>query len=194
MHNEKSEYWEELGDDFNNLKYTATYINNMFSLGTKHFGLNMIPDRKPVVHKSIGSYYSIPSLIGTGHTYPAESVISNVWMDHYFGPYRETPDWDWVSLKLDCGLNIMAGDFKDYRTVMIECKGNLLESDFILESKHLFFHALSMHLLMQPTVEEKIFYPKFGMPYSEQPFEVLSKGGMIGYGIRERTYRSKDNG
>lgn len=191
LHNKKSEYFEELEDDFNSLKYAGSYVakEDRFSINSKHFGLTMFPNGKPIIHQSQRNYYTIPSLSGEGYTFPAEKVTSDIWMDHEFGRYRTLSDWEWLGIKLDCGLNLMVTLSAENKLSMIENKSNLLSSDFILDGKHLFFHALSMYLILEPTVEEKIFNPKFGIPYSEQPFNVISKGGIIGHGMRERTYK-----
>lgn len=40
-----------------------------------------------------------------------------------------------------------------------------------------------------PQRNEKVFKPKFGWPYSEQPLLIMKDDKPIGFGMRERTYR-----
>jgi hypothetical protein len=137
-------------------------------------------------------YYSIPSLIGEGTFYSnREEFKSDVWMDHEFTDYKKFSDWDWVGVKLDCGLYIMVHNSETDKRCAIQFNDKVISSDFILENKHLFIHSLGMYLTLEPTVEEKKWSPKFGIDYSEQPFEVVSKGGTIGVGMRERTYKKE---
>jgi predicted secreted hydrolase len=192
IHNSESNYFEELPDIFDCLKYRSTYMakGNLFSLQTKSFYLSMTPNYNPVVHHVLPhrNCYSIPSLSGEGQFYPDVEITSDVWMDHEFSEGRHFSNWDWVGVKLDCGLYIMAHDSSTDKSCSIMFGNKVLHSDFILDGKHLFLHPLSMYLILEPKVEEKIFDPKFGIKYSEQPFEVISKGGVIGYGMREKTY------
>lgn len=192
LHNHESHYFEAVESDLEPLKYTAGHMsnNNTFYLESSKFGMTMTPNVKPIVHPwTLRNYYSIPSLTAEGHLYPlCEKVGSDVWMDHEFGSYRTLKPWDWVAIKLNCGMNLMASQSGDGKISMIELKGKSINSDFILDDRHLYFHDTTIHLTMKPLVEEKIFHPEFGMPYSEVPFEVIGKGEPIGYGIRERSY------
>ncbi len=194
MHNKESKYWEEIGNDFGEMQSETGYFKNRFHFSNNIMGMSCIPNVKPIVHKD--GYYSIPSLSGEGHVYPNQPITSDVWFDHEFkGIMEALKNWEWVSIKLDCGICIMAHYQGKKEVCNLSWNNSNMKSKFILENKHFFINDLGMYLTLEPTVEEKIFYPKFGIPYSEVPFEVISKGGVIGYGMREKTYRKeKENG
>jgi len=149
---------------------------------------------KSVIHDAgdgIG-YYSIPFLQGEGYVVD-KPMKCTAWLDHEWTMNLEDirlHDWDWVGVHLDCGIAIMAGLSKKFKACDVSMNGTTIYTDFILEGKHLFLHKTGQYLLLREMGEENIFDPKFGMDYSEQPFEVISKGGVIGYGMRERAYRS----
>jgi hypothetical protein len=192
LHNKESKYWEEIGDDFGEMQSETGYLKNRFHFSNKIMGMSCIPNVKPVVHKD--GYYSIPSLAGEGHIYPDQVVTSDVWFDHEFKDIKKSlfKDWEWVGVKLDCGICIMAYKGKEEDFCSVSWNKSNTESKFVLENKHFFVNDLGMYLTLEPIVEEKIFYPKFGIPYSEVPFNVVSKGSVIGTGMKEKTYRKEN--
>ena len=197
IHNRESRYYEELSDDFDFLKNGVTYMpkGDRFHVQCEKFSLTMYPNSQPMIHE-VGdkrNYYSIPSMLGEGLLNQNE-IKSDVWMDHEFTNYKKFSDWDWVGVKLDCGLYIMVHNSETDKRCAIQFNDKMIDSDFILEGKHLFIHALGMYVLLEPRVDEKVFSPRFGIPYSEQPFNVMSKGGIIGTGMREKTYKEIRNG
>jgi len=188
------EYRDEVISWKDNIMSTSGYGVDRFHCTTPEFGVVVKPLCKPVIHstKLDREYYSIPKMEGYGHIngkkYPATA-----WFDHECSnvPYSETPQWDWVGLKLNCGINIMAYDSNIERISDATIGENTIQSDFILEGKHLSLNDLGMYLIMEPLKEEKVFDPRLGIKYSEQPFNVIAKGGVIGMGMRERTYKSE---
>jgi predicted secreted hydrolase len=196
LHNKESRYFEELADDFNYLKYGVEYIpkGNSFSIDSKHFFLKMFPNSKPMIHEASPerNYYSIPSLMADGMLYAGqEEIKSDVWMDHEFTNFKKFSDWDWVGVKLDCGVYIMVHNSETDKRCSIQFNGMTDNPEFRLEGNELFVDSFGVHLHLDPIVEEKIWNPKFGIPYSEQPFEAISNGKKIGYGMREKTYKSE---
>jgi len=197
LHNKESHYFEELADDFNYLKYGVVYIpkGNSFSIDSKHFFLKMFPNSEPMVHRATPerNYYSIPSLYADGIIYAGqEEVKSDVWMDHEFTNYNKFSDWDWVGVKLDCGVYIMVHNSETDKSCSMQFNDKMDNPEFRLEEKELFIDSFGIHFFLEPIVEEKIFRPKFGIPYSEVPFNVVNNGKVIGHGMRERTYHHRE--
>jgi hypothetical protein len=203
IHSGQASYWEELGDDFSKLKYGVAFIakGDRFSICSMHFGLHMRVESKPVIHKvaEYRNYYSIPLMKAEGIIYPEERIEADVWMDHEFsdsvflgGFIKGFTNWDWVGIRLGCGISIMCFNRKEDRCCSVTLKDETINSNFILEDKHLFIHSLGMYLILEPLEREVIFDPKFGVSYSEVPFNVISKGEIIGYGMRERTHYKEE--
>lgn len=190
LHNSKSEYWEEIESDLVPLKYTSGYManTNRFYLETKHFGLNMIPKDKPIQHIWERQYYSIPSLEAEGHLYPDTKIFCDVWIDHEWGKFRTLKPWNWITIKLDCGINIMICQTENDKLGMIQFGDKVILPEFCLRGNDLFINNLSMNLVLVPLVNEKIFYPTLGLPYSEIPIDVIGNSKKIGYGIMEKSY------
>jgi len=188
------EFGEEIDDHWGDRVSSTGFTIKGFSFNSPRLGLTFQPKCKPVIHNTIlnKGYYSIPYLEGEGYLYPAEKVKARAWFDHEWNDTIEGLDWEWVGLNLDCGMNIMAHRAADFKICDITLNGTTFESDFILDGRHFFLHATGMYLILNPLGDEKIFDPKLGVKYSEQPFEVISKGGVIGYGMRERTYKNKE--
>jgi len=176
----------------------SRYIYNRFNFHCPRMGFTFVDPPKPVVHRKFGgmNYYSIPRIKGKGFIYPTkgEEIECVGWLDHEWGDGQKTEGWDWVSIMLDCGINITAFDYKIDRMCDLDYFGKIIESDFILENKHFYIHELGSYLTLEPIQDEIIFKPQLGINYSEQPFEVITKGKMIGFGMRERTYKEKENG
>jgi hypothetical protein len=193
IHNKESRYFEEISDDFGSLKSVVAYIpkGNFFSINCKHFGLKMFPNSKPMIHDAIDNrnYYSIPSMLAEGVIYPNENIKSDVWMDHEFMNYKKFSNWDWIGVKLDCGFYIMVHNSETEKRCSIQFNDKTTVVDSIVVGKSLVIPSFGISLTLDPLVEEKIFTPKFGIPYSEQPFNAISDGKTIGWGMRERVYR-----
>lgn len=135
------------------------------------------PAGKRVIHnRKHGSYISIPG---------------NPWYDHEIGDVVGS-DWDWVSIILNCGIFIVGYEKKDDRLCDFTLGNHTIKSDFILENRHFYIYELGAYLTLEPLKEEIIFRPIHGRPYSETPIEVTAKGKLIGYGMRERTYKIQE--
>ena len=177
------------------IKSTGGYANGKFFMRTPGLELVFEPKSKPVIHQTKmerRNYYSIPYLEGEGFL-DTQKVKAKAWLDHEFSDIRKVPDWDWVSLHLNCGIYIMVWNCEAEPTCDVTVGDKTIESGFILEGKHLFLNDLGMYLILEPVWEEKVFNPEFAIfPYSETAFNVISKGGIIGYGLRERTYRKRE--
>ena len=190
------QYHEEIDDNWKSAVAKSGYTTGKFSFSNPIIGLTFYPQCKPITHSVKGRhYYSIPYLKGEGFIYPNKEVSAQAWFDHEWRDNLPLSNlalnawvWDWISLKMDCGISVMAYDQRDNSICDITLGDKTIESKFILDGKHLFLHATGMYLTLEPLFKEEIFDPKFGFKYSEQPFNVISKGELIGYGMRERTY------
>lgn len=195
LHNGKAEYFEELENDFGELKYNSTYVakGNRFSINTKHFGLHMIPETKPVIHRKFphSNYYSIPLMKAEGYFYPDQKTLSDVWMDHEFSEGGEFSNWDWIGMRLDCGIYIMVFDSETRKSCSVSINDEVIHPEFSLGKDSLSIGNIGISLILHPFEEEEIFHPKFGIPYSEVAINILVNGKSIGYGMRERTYKEE---
>lgn len=198
LHNGTSQYWEEEFGDFFAVDAKCGYLarGNRFYIGCKQFDLVLFPQVNPIIHqvKLNRNYYSIPHLVGEGYLYPGQKVTVEAWLDHEFSDIYKFKGWDWVGIKLNCGVSVMvySGDVDSFCTVNFGDK--LIHPDFTIEKEELLIPDLGMHFYLKPKVDESIFHPKFGVPYSEQPLEVVSNDKVIGIGMRERTHRGEENG
>lgn len=193
LHDGETQYFEETCNDYGEMASSSGFLakGNRFHLSNKTMGLHMFPKSKPVIHDvgKIRNYYSIPSLEAEGYLYPDKKVTADVWMDHEFSDFdMSAHNWDWVAVKLDIGMNIVVYKAKEREFCSVMYGDKTGSSKFILDGKHLYIYGLASYFIMEPTVEEKIFHPKFGPPYSEQPFRVMGKGEFVGHGMREKTY------
>ena len=189
-------YYEEVDTWDGERVSNSGYAIERFTLGCPQFGLTFKKWNKPIVHdvELDTKYYSITHMLGDGHIYPDKKVEAEAWFDHQWGEGRDLKSWEWVGLKLNCGLSAVCGSgvLGQYRFCDVSIGDVVIRSNFILEAKHFFISSLGMYLTLEPVCEEKIFDPKVGIKYSEQPFEVISKGSVIGYGMRERTYYKEE--
>jgi predicted secreted hydrolase len=135
------------------------------------------------------NYYSIPSLFAEGMIYAGQQEVkSDVWMDHEFTNFKKFSDWDWMGIKLDSGIYIMIHDSETDKRCSVQFNDKVINPEHRLEDKELFIDSLGMQLHLDPCVEEKVWSPKFGIPYSEVPFRAISNGRVVGWGMREKTY------
>jgi len=192
-------YSEEVSDQFNELKGFLRYfklIQETWAVNTDELSITLHPQSKPVAHKvSEGrNYYSIPYLVGEGMIYPDEKVTVEAWLDHEFSIIKSFRGWDWVSVKLSDGPWIMAykSDADSFCTVGMG--ESHCYSDFSIDGEFLHVEKTGSFLRLKPIYKETIFHPKFGVPYSEQPFYAISRGKVVGHGMRERAYKEKSNG
>ena len=93
-----------------------------FTLGEYTLDLDAVPTRPPVLHQGIGLvdlgpagdtfYYTRPRLDVTGSITiggESRSVTGATWMDHQWGDIvGQRVGWDWVSVQLDDGRDLMA--------------------------------------------------------------------------------------
>lgn len=180
---EEVESWKEIKIS------NSGYAFGKFSFTTPEFGMVYRPNKEIIVHKTQQgkNYYSIPTLLGTGHL-RGDKVTGYGWLDHEFSFFKREANWDWVGVRLNCGINIMAAVMDKESLCDVSFGDRVIQSEFILEGKHLFIHSLGMYLILEPVQDEVVNKPRLGVKYSEQPFNVISKGGIIGEGMRERSY------
>jgi len=197
LHSKESEYFEDTKNEMDGLKTELLYINNRFTLSTEEFDLVAIPNSKPVEHKVEGRrYYSIPHLSTTMFLKRENRwVEGESWLDHEFGDdiSRLEKNWDWLSMKLDNGVCITMYKLEEkdiYCSVALNSK--LLITNGSLDNLFACVPELGMSFELVPTTEERVFHPKFGKKYSEQPQEIWHKGEVIGYGMRERTHSGRN--
>jgi hypothetical protein len=155
-----------------------------------------IPLAEPVDWKVEGrDYYSITK----GKILFKEDggvVMGEGWFDHDRLPkvwdILWGGNWDWISIKLYNGTNLMIGKNKRQSFAIIEHNGKIYK-DFLVPSGNgtIALKNMSYSLVLKPIGEEKVFRPKYGMKYSEQPQLVFLNGREVGYGMRERTYMGK---
>jgi predicted secreted hydrolase len=80
-------------------------------------------------------YYSEPDLTGTGLLYVdgvRQPVLASAWMDHQWGSWQGHDGydgWDWFSLRLDDGSQVMLFDFRDGNGVQLESGGTWIAVD-----------------------------------------------------------------
>ncbi len=212
-HNHESKYFERLAFE----EFTMVHGEDLslceFHLGgrkgavdrfgfemTNAFGLICYPQSKPVVHdvSHERNYYSIPYLSVKGFMDPeAKRVTGDAWFDHEFSRINEFKGWDWISLKLDSGMWVLVYDCDIDRFCSVGMGDKIIKSEFVIEGNILKVLDLGMTFTMIPTVEEKVFDPKFGVKYSEVPFYAYAttgaypvmSGKRLGFGMRERTRR-----
>lgn len=118
------------------------------------------------------------------------TIPGNPWIDHEWGDGIVGGDWDWVGINMGCGMSIMAyNKGEEGRGCDVTLGNRTIESEFILDGKIFFIQETGQTFLLEPINGEYIFKPKIGRPYSETPVNVVSDGRIIGYGMRERTYK-----
>jgi hypothetical protein len=117
------------------------------------------------------------------------------WYDHDQINEIVGPNWDWVGLNLDCGMTILVLWRADGYYADLTYNGRTKQVKCILDGRHLFLYDTGQYLMLDdtqlnpPSTQNIIHKPKYGRPYSEWAFDVVSKGGIIGRGIREKTYK-----
>jgi predicted secreted hydrolase len=195
IHDKESLYFEELADDFDQLRNTSYYIakQNRLSLCCRNFDMTGSIIMHPIIHEGhVRNYYSIPSIYMEGTQKPGQKFITDVWMDHEWGSYRTLKEWDWISIKLFCGLNMLIANGEGQKASMIESNNKKLSAIADIDGENILSQGLGMKLTMKPIVEEKRFNPKLkpSIFYSEHPFIVESQGKEVGYGMRERIYKN----
>ncbi len=195
LHNGKNEYFEETKSDLIPYEASAGYLakGNRFNFECKKLGLTFFPEVKPVIHDVPlnRNYYSIPILKGRGHLHKDGEVIpvsADAWFDHEFSDINKFRGWDWAGIKLDSGMCIMvySSDADNFCTVSWGDKS--YHPSFTLTKSSLLIDEMGIYLWFSPVVKEEVFKPKFGVNYSEQPFEVVVGDKVIGWGMRERAY------
>lgn len=164
-----------------------TPMGNDLHIKTPQFEYTFRPISDEIKHRVDGrNYRTIPKV--------TDGQIV-VWYDHDEIDDVVGPNWDWVGLNLDCGMTITVlwradGYYADLtyngKTIIVKC---------ILDGRHLFIYDTGQYLMLDdallnpPSTQDIIHRPKYGRPYSEWAFDVVSKGGIIGRGIREKTYK-----
>jgi len=79
-------------------------------------------------------YYSYPRMLGKGTLDAPEGhfdVQADAWMDHQWGDFDNNAykGWDWWSMKLDGGWEIMLFVFRDWDDVITERVGTIVDPD-----------------------------------------------------------------
>lgn len=197
LHNGDTDYFEHIHGAIEPLTGGMRYDkkSNQFMFLSKEFDITATPIAEPVVHGvSNREYYSIPEL-AIQCTIGGETTNGVGWFDHEgrgsIWPsstrWKSSSDWDWVGAMLNDGRKIMVYK-KTHNTYCAVIKNNkaAVIQDFSLVDDCLNISGELLHLV--PLNKEKIFYPKVGMNYSEQPVNIFSEGEHIGFGMRERTY------
>ncbi len=102
-------------------------------------------------------------------------------------------NWCWIAAKLYNGINLMGGYNKRQSYAAVEHNGKIYKEGIRISGLFDDFYLgnLALPLSLFPLTTEKIFRPKIGMKYSEQPLMVFCGGKEVGYGIREKTYGGK---
>jgi len=116
--------------------------------------------------------------------------ILNGWMDVEYLTYSQK-DWEWISFNLD-ELSIMVYKREKNPFAKFIWGDKVIETPFELSTHVLYLTKLGMCFYLEPVRPEIIFHPKEGRPYSETPFNVIFRTKKIGYGVRERTYKDKE--
>lgn len=160
-----------------------------FHIKTPQFEYNFKPISDVIEHKIPGrSYITIPRM---------KDGDTEVWFDHD-SVVDVGPNWEWVGFNLDCGMTIMClwrpEIEKDLNTTLT-FNGKTIYVKSILDGRHFLVQDTGMYLMLDdtqlnpPTTRDIVHKPTFGRPYSEWCYDVISKGGIIGKGIREKTFK-----
>ena len=155
-----------------------TIDNEWIEIKSPDFRLKCLMECDPHEHKR--RYYSVPHLsihgtLKTGNKWLP--IHGNGWFDHAWNEPLDK-DWEWFSFKMNNGEIGMVYTRGDEQYCMI---GN--EKEILKEYSFI------------PLVNEKIFTPKHGFSYSEQPLTLYKKGTKLfvsGYGVKEKTYRYRE--
>jgi len=176
-------------------KFYEDEISNLSGFGfkTPQFDLQLVPQCEPIVHNTkTRNYYSIPHLTGTSRY---NDNVAEAWYDQewdFTAPHAGS-DWEWFSLKLNCGMSIVAYNREEDKYCDFNMGDKTVQSEFLYDyPKHFYINALGSYLTLEPFDREVIFRPKHGRPYSETPFKIIAKGAIIGIGVRERTYKENN--
>ena len=148
------------------------------------------PETAPIEHWiPKKTYFSWPKLVNV-----KDDIKVEAWFDH--ATMQEVgSNWDWIGLNLNCGMAIMAYVKEDYSYCDVTFNSKTIEVQCILDGRHFVIPEMGMYLILDdsqlnpPTTRDIVYKPKYGRPYSEWAFDVVSKGGIIGHGVREKTYK-----
>ena len=161
-------------------------MGDSFHISTPQFSYFFKPISEPIEHKIEGmEYYSWPKL-SDGST--------EVWFDHH-KVMEVGSNWEWLGCNLDCGITLMAFWRPEYQYCDMTYNGKTVEVKCMLDGRHFFIYETGMYLMADdtqlnpPTTQDIIHKPKYGRPYAEWAFDVKSKGGTIGKGVREKTFK-----
>lgn len=138
-------------------------INEDIHIHSPSFDCDCFIEDFPVIHTHERSYYSIPHILIEGYLFGdggQERILGEGWFDHEWGD-KPKENWEWIGMHFDRNSGMVYQE----------------------KNKKLPYDIRSL-------TPEKIFYPQFGWPYSEQPVYVFDDKKLIGRGMRERTYRS----
>jgi hypothetical protein len=186
-------YFDVQDDEIEGMKASMLYRNPFFICKNKQMELEARPMSEPIVWEINGrNYYSIPRmqicLKENGNF-----VLGEGWFDHEryerIWDLAAGKNWEWLALKLYNGVNIMCYRLRENSYAAVEYNGKVYEGA-IRESMDGIFTLsnLPTPLMVRPLVEERIFRPKIGIKYSEQPLMVFCNDQEVGYGMREKTY------
>lgn len=171
-------------DDQNNWKSGKYYIE------TPILSLQMYPNSIHICHfeRPKYYYYSLPYLSGSGRA-EKEKVIVEAWLEYESGYDLSPANWTWVAIKLDSNMAciVYAREQNSFAKIIYQDKA--VESLFDFDQNMLYLSNIGVAYYLQPIETEIIFHPKNGRAYSEQPLNILFRDKVIGYGMREQTYK-----
>lgn len=161
-------------------------MGNDFHIVTPQFDYLFFPTLSPIEHKIPGmEYYSYPKL--------TDGKIE-VWFDHE-KRMEVGSDWEWIGCNLDCGMTLMAYWKKEYQYCDLTFNNKTIEVKCMLDGRHFYIYELGTYLcaddtqLKPPTTQQIIHRPKYGRRYAEWAIDIIAKGGVIGRGVREKTFK-----
>jgi hypothetical protein len=185
-------------DEIEGLNGFVRYEHPFFICKNDQMEFEARPMCEPVVWDIEGrNYYSIPKmqicLKENGNF-----VLGEGWFDHdrfeRIWDLISGGNWSWVAIKLYNGINIMGYRRKKEIYTEVEHNGKIYKEEikqsypYPFELDSFYLKNLPIPLRVYPLIRERIFRPKIGMKYSEQPLMICCDGKEVGYGIREKTY------
>lgn len=161
-------------------------LNDSLHIETPQFSYYFHPESRPIEHKMRGvEYFSWPKIT---------DGITEAWYDHA-KMHTVGSNWDWLGCNLDCGMTIMVWNREEDPYCDLTFNDVTMKVTCTVDGRHFFIPETGMYLIADdtqlnpPTTRNIVHKPKYGRPYSEWCFDVVSKGGIIGRGIREKTYK-----
>jgi hypothetical protein len=177
-------HWSVDGKFYEDTQEMSSWDN--LEIETPQFHYYFHPTSQPIEHRIPGMYYVSWPKVTDG--------ITEAWMDHQ-QVMEVGSNWEWLGCNLNCGMTLMAAWRPEFKYCDLTFNNKTIEVKCMLDGRHFYVYDLGMYLaaddtqLVPPSTQSIVHKPRNGRPYSEWAVDIIAKGGIIGRGFREKTFK-----